>query len=235
MTPRKGCRHAVSADDGLGVLCGRPTLEGAIFCDLHLDVRRQCAATKPGSAGKVRCRRLASPGLTVCKKHGGAFKHARAQSERAVVLTEMQRFARPYEGDMDPIAVFEREFRRTLGRIDWFEDQLSRLRTQDLIWGKTGHVTGFGPEGGIDQTTYAAQTHMFEEMLWRERKHLVELEKLWIGAKLDTAKLQLMRAYVVDAKRAILSVFTALGIDPTDPKNAALLERAFNPPPEIEV
>lgn len=208
--------------------CPNKALKGVYFCSEHLDKPRRC---KMRRANGQRCKAHAVTGLEVCERHGGRLKSGRLVSERTAVLTAMQRFVRPFEGDVDPIAVFEAEFRRTLGRIAWYDDQLAKLASErDLIWGQTeAKVVGSSEYPGIDRT-YAARVHMFEELQRWERKHLLELEKVWIGAKLDEAKLQIMRGQVERVYTAITKALEKLGLDPMDEHVREVLAEALTEP-----
>ncbi|MGH3504455.1 MAG: hypothetical protein ACRDQA_26685 [Nocardioidaceae bacterium] len=144
---------------------------------------------------------------------------AKRKSEKAKALTDMQKFVKPYAGDADPITTFESEFRRTLGRIAWYDDQLSRLASaDDLIFGLTKEEQISAAEFPGTNSTYEARSHMLNELQFRERKHLLDLEKVWIGAKLDTERLNLMKRYVEGTYSRILNALERLGLDANDPK-----------------
>lgn len=216
--------------------CERPSLERVYFCGVHMGVKHRCRH-KVTSTGE-QCRKAARKGTIWCPTHGNAF--TKEASERAQVLTAMQRFVKPYEGDIDPLSAFEQEFRRTLGRIAWYDEQLSLLsEAKDLIWGvtKEEHV-GAGEFTGTN-VTYEAKANLLLELQNWERKHLLDMEKVWIGAKLDEQKLHLMRRYVESAYTAVSKAIRALGLDPAEPRvqealAAALLdEDAARPGPIV--
>lgn len=223
-------REIVCREEG----CDRPPLDMASFCAVHIDTQRRCKATKPGSGGSVRCRKTALRGLEVCEKHGGRLPAARAKSEKAIVLSDMKRFVVPYEGELDPIYVFEMEFRRTLGRIAWLEEQVGNLaEAKDLVWGVTKTERVNAAEFTGTNTTEEARVNTFEEMLRWERTHLMAMEKLWIAAKLDTARLTLMRTYVAESKRLVLAALKALGVDMNDPDVRSIVAKAFEAAPHL--
>jgi hypothetical protein len=200
---------------------------GVDFCNAHLSEPRRCSRVKTDGE---RCKKAAVRGLRVCRSHGGATKVAKAKSTKSVALTAMQRFATPYVGDIDPLSVFELEFRRTLGRISWLDHQISLLESEeDLIWQKTKTEQISATEFAGTNTTYESKIHLYVEMQNWERKHLLDMEKVWIGAKLDEQKLNLMKRYVEASYMAVLRAVKALGLDPSDPKvqealSAALLD-----------
>lgn len=210
--------------------CTEPALDQVAYCATHIGASRRCKATKPGSEGKIRCKKAAMVGLDVCRRHGGGTPNAKKASNKAQVLTTMQRFVRPYQGDLNPVSAFEMEFRRTLGRIAWYDEQLANLRfdddAQDLIWGMTKHETATGADG-IPNTTYEARINILEEMQRWERKHLLDMEKVWISAGLESARLDLMRTYVDQTYDLTMRALRALGIDVKDPKVRDIMAEIF--------
>lgn len=197
--------------------CTTARVNGLKFCAPHLDKPRRCVAVRK-STGE-RCKSPARRGLTVCTKHGGSGKKAAEQVTRAKAVTDMQRFVKPYEGDVDPISVFEEEFRRTLGRIKWYDHYLASLDSADeLVWGLTKKEQINAAEHPGTNRTYEAKVHEIERLQFRERQHLVALEKVWIGAKLETEKLNLMKRYVEVAYSRMVEVLRRLGHDPSSPE-----------------
>lgn len=222
--------------------CDNTRVTGAFLCVEHLGERRRCEGvvhtyneTTGEVIGERQCKRSARPGNTTCYNHGAVSAKAKASAAKAVTLTAMQRFVQPYEGDLDPVTAFEKEFRRTYGRILWLEKAISDLASeQDLIWGRTKeeHITA-GEFPGTN-TTYEARVHMYEEMLRWERKHFLELEKTWIRANLDERKLTIMRRYIDYTFTKVNDAARALGHDPADPAVRDTLMALFKDVEEIE-
>lgn len=219
--PRTECRH-----EG----CTQHRLEGAIYCGQHIGVAHQCKATRTRTDGtKQRCKKPALLGLDVCERHGGRFKNPQKQHQQAETYTTMQRFVRPYEGDLNPVTAFEMEFRRTLGRIAWYDEQLAALASEeDLIWGETKYETAGGKDG-VPNHTYEARINLLEEMQRWERKHLLEMEKVWISAGLEQARLDLMRTFVDQTYALTERALRALGIDTTKPEVRQIMASVFAP------
>lgn len=145
---------------------------------------------------------------------------SKAKSERAKVQRDMVKFATilPAEHYLnDPIAGFENEYRRTLGRILWYDEELARLDAEQLTWGKSKEEEIGASEFDGTNVTYEAKANLLHELQFRERQHLINMQKIWIGAKLDESKLQIQRAYVVMLDKAMTRILTALGHDPGDP------------------
>lgn len=199
--------------------CDNPRVKGARICQDHLGDRVRCSKMilvdpdKP-ELGKRQCKNSARKGTALCKSHSGPKTEAVAH--RAAAMTAMQRFVKPFDGNLDPITAFELEFRRTYGRILWLEEQIAELNTEDLTWGKTKSETIYASEFSGTNTTYEARIHVYEEMLRWERKHFLDLEKLWIQAKLDAKKLTIMREAITYTYGKVIEAAKALGHDPND-------------------
>lgn len=169
-------------------------------------------------------------GLEVCRMHGGSTKLAKAKSERAKVVTQMQHFVTPIAADdplNDPIVGFESEYRRTYGRILWYDEQLSKLQAEELTFGLVKREEiGASEFDGVNEI-YEARANTLHELQFRERQHLLNMQKIWIGAKLDDKKLELQRAYVVMLDKAMTHILTTLGHDPGDPATRQVVRDAL--------
>jgi hypothetical protein len=167
-------------------------------------------------------------GLDVCRSHGGDAPKLAEASHRTAALTAMQRFVQPYEGPIDAVTGFEREVRRTMGRIRWLEEQIAGLEDEnDLIWGLSKEEDiGASEFGGINRT-YEARLHVFEDMLRWERKHYHELLKTWIRANLDERKLSMMQSHIDYTYSLVIATARALGHDTADPGVRAVIGRLF--------
>lgn len=224
-------QRAICKVDG----CEQPRLTGALLCSEHLGAKRRCEGrvTEVNSeTGEVlrerQCKRSAKPGLLVCQSHGGSAKKLQEVSARTPALTAMQRFVQPYDGPLNPIDAFEKEFRRTYGRILWLEDQIAGFEDEkELIYGlvKEEHISA-AEFAGTNQT-YEARIHVYEDMLRWERKHFLELEKTYIRANLDERRLGVMREYLEGTYVSVTRLLTDLGHDTASPEVRDRLRRMF--------
>lgn len=217
--------------------CTAPPLDRAAFCGDHIGVSHRCNRTREVEGVMQRCKKQAMMGLLVCEKHGGRFPNNKAQSERSKVLTVMQRFVKPRAAGTTLAEGFTEEFLRTLGRIDWLEEAISGLGSDEdpedysnLIWGKS-KAEEIGAGSGADftpgtNTTYEAKVHVLEEMLRWERVHLLNVEKLGIGAGLEQQRLDMMKTYASRVATILEGALDALGLDKHDPKVVAALNAA---------
>lgn len=157
-------------------------------------------------------------------------------SQRTAALGAMQRFVQPYTGAIDYVSVFEEEVRRTYGRILWLEEQIAGLEDEkQLVWGITKQESIHASEFSGTNTTYEARINVFEEMLRWERKHMLELEKVWIRANLDEKKLAVMRSHIDYTYSKIIDAAKALGHDPDDPATRDVLMGLFRHQQPLDV
>lgn len=220
--------------------CEAPALPRAQFCAEHIGVSHRCRRTRSVEGKEQRCKKYALPGLTICEKHGGRLPSNAAISARTKPLTAMQRFVRPRAGSTSYADAFDEEFRRTLGRIDWLNEAIAGLGDSDdpdeeesasndysaLIWGQTKREEiGAGPEPGTN-TTYEARVHILEDMLRWERKHLLDIEKIAIGAGLEQQRLDMLKTYAARTATIMANALETLGLDIHDPKVLAALQAA---------
>ena len=165
------------------------------------------------------CGNRALVGLGVCRIHGGSTKASKAKSAEAKAEKALQAFIEPIAKDhplANPIAAFEWEYRRTVGRILWYDEQLAKLDAEDMEWGLAKHETGAGTLG-IPNTTYEARENTLHALQFRERQHLIAMTKQWIGARMDERKLNIQAQYVKALDNAIVGILTRLGQDVADP------------------
>lgn len=167
-----------------------------------------------------QCKNASVFGLKVCRFHGGGTKRSKAASARAKVHADMAAFVRPIDAsdpENDPVAAFEIEFRRTIGRIRWYDEQIALLAPEALHWGETKAEDVRASEfAGVNVTAEARISILVAEQRV-ERTHLLAMEKVWIGAKLDGRRLEIQQSYVTMLDKALTGVLTALGHDASDP------------------
>lgn len=132
----------------------------------------------------------------------------------------MEKFVRPLspgDPEANPITAFEVEFRRTLGRIRWYDEEMARLDKADLTWGKTKSEEIGASEFAGRNVTHEAKVAVIHELQFRERQHLIAMEKIWLSAQFTQAKLDIQRAYVAQLDGVLTNVLEALGHNPNEP------------------
>lgn len=184
----------------------------------RLDAAPRCKARNKRTG--EQCKAPAITGLVVCRAHGGATPNASKKAEKARAVTKMQRFVKPLaanDPEANPITAFETEFRRTLGRIRWYDDELAALDTEALVWGKTkSEQIGAGEFVGTN-VTHEAKANAIHELQFRERQHLLAMEKIWLSAKFEQSKLDMQRSYVLQLDKVLTGVLETLGHKTDDP------------------
>lgn len=134
----------------------------------------------------------------------------------------MEKYVTPITEDdpeADPYHSFTVEFRRTIAHIRFYEEQILALpNANDMIWGETKRESiDASKTPGINRTK-EAKMNMWEQALFNERRHLTDLHKIWIGAKLDAKKLEIEQQLVDKIDLALNGILQGLGKDPNDPE-----------------
>lgn len=182
-------------------------------------------------------------GLRVCDSHGGGTVRSRAKSQKAkqiIALQGMKKFTTPIDIDdpeADPFKAFELEHRRTLAHIRYFDEKLSEIKEEHLIWGQTKREEiGAGTYDAIDAVnqTFEAAANLYYTLQWEERKHLRELHKIWISANLDERKLEIEKSKVDMLDTVITRVLTKVGLDVHSPEIRAVVRDELLALPAIE-
>lgn len=211
--------------------CEQPHTRDSRLCEEHLAGRVQCTyqikeKALDGTLYTRQCKSASLQGTILCHKHSGVKSHEVAIQTEAQIA--MQRYVKPFEGDIDPIRMFEQEFRRTYGKILWLEDQISRLTPEEVIWGRTKEERIGAAEFQGTNRTMEARVNGYVVLLQWERKHLLDLEKLWVGAKLDQQKINIMKGHIEYTYGKVTEVARMLGHDPESDAVRSVLERAFS-------
>lgn len=169
-------------------------------------------------ADGTQCKKWALVGLNVCRRHGGQLPNAKFASEKVKMLSRMEQFTHiDTSKPIDFIHEFEMEFRRTVARIKWYDEQLALLDEQALVWGKTKEEEVGASEFTGTNVTYESKVNTLHELQFRERQHLLAMEKVYIAARLDEKRLAIQKAQVESLDQIITGTLVALGINPADP------------------
>jgi hypothetical protein len=159
------------------------------------DEKRQCTSNSKQS-GK-RCKRGPAVGLEKCAIHCGLSKAERARVAAEYVAGQQARKAVETYGlprDISPTDALLEEVRFTAGHVAWLRDKVRELEDAQLIWGVTEQAEKNATEfPGVD-TTSAAKAHMWLELYYRERKHLVDVTKAAITAGIEERRVKLAEA-----------------------------------------
>lgn len=217
--------------------CTQEAVQGTFLCSEHLlehpiceGIVREWSEDRRKVISERRCRNKALPGNSFCRHHGANSPKALAAAETARQLTLMEQFVQPYEGDFNPLGAFEEEWRRTMGRIHWLERQIAELDPDDFVWGRTKEERVNASEFAGTNTTYEAKVHIYEEMMWRERTHLLKIEGMWIKAGIENQKIEVLKIQADNLYNKTITALTRLGIDPRDDRVKDVLFEVFMEP-----
>lgn len=182
--------------------CHKPHIAprwGQPSCKAHRSRRDENGDKTPCTANRIR-------GMEVCAKHGGSSPQAkRAATIKVVAATVADRANRIYgvPRHIDPAQGLIEEYWRSAGLVRAYEDVVSGLHLDDLVWGiverqvTTGErqvTTGAeggegGPSGDVARTTARAGVHMWIKLFNEERdrwtKLGVEIARLGLESRRD--------------------------------------------------
>lgn len=177
---------------------------GSVVRDISWD--RYCGSKKrqqPEGRTDDRCRRPAGWGTDHvgegrCKLHGGNSPSGRKNGQKLKAKKSRDTLGLPIE--IDPTEALLQEVWRTQGHVVWLGREVSRLKKENVAWGKTKVKTGGDDHG----TTYEAKINAYLALYQDERKHLARVSDMAIKAGVETKRLGL------ETQRAEL-VVTMLG------------------------
>jgi hypothetical protein len=155
-----------------------------------------------------------------CVRHGGKAPQVQAAAARRVaeaaaqeqMVKAVRTLGLPI--DVDPGKALLDEIHWTAGHVAWLREKVQELEADDLVWGKTQHDDGVGPQGVVDVTTEKAAPSVWYELYMKERDHLAKVCALALRAGIEERKVKLAEsqgALVADVIRRILA---ALGLTP---------------------
>lgn len=201
---------------------------GLRYDELSLEQRCDGIVIRTGE----RCKRPKMTGIDFCSRHGGQLPNLRAKSKMAKTLIGLEKLVTPIpidDWEANPVNSFTMEFRRTIAAIRYYDEKLAALHEQDLFWGLTQQEIDTTGEFPGTRTTSEAKINLAEESRRWERRHLLDLQKLWINAGMQQQALQIERDKMEMFERVMNNIIVGLGRDPTDPDvrgvvRASLLE-----------
>jgi hypothetical protein len=190
-------------------MAGKPTGE-------RTNLEQLCGAptrTKPGT-----CRNGKIPGLNTCRMHTRWGRSKRVQDARLkMAMIDLVTPAAEDDAEINPFVGYVMEIRRTVGAIRFYEEKIAELNDDDGFWGKSKEVfVGSGEFPGVDETM-EAKPSIYVAMWMDERKHLSDLHKTWIAAKLDERRFAAEAAIVDKVDETINAVIVGLNRNPRDP------------------
>ena len=151
---------------------------------------------KPTCGAKTRagtpCRKHPEPGQKRCRMHGGATPLGRAAGARRLAEAKARKLADTLgvPVDVDPKEAVLDAIRWSAGHVAFFRAQVQALDPDSLIWGKTSHRCGEGPEGPIDVTEESAVANMWLRLYDQERDRFSALCLAAIKVGIDERRIK---------------------------------------------
>ena len=186
-------------------------VNGRTICGAKKKDLNPCGA--PPAKGGVRC-----------GKHGGKSPQALKAAERRLAEQEatrnMEKAVRTlgitdkYQ-DVDPGKALLEEISRTWAHVQWLSGKVSELEGDDLVWGKTLHREGVGPEGPVDVSDHKAAPSIWYDLYLREREHLARVSAAALKAGIEARKIRLAEEQGSMVAAVLRQILDALNLSPT--------------------
>jgi hypothetical protein len=192
--------------------------------------------TAHARSSEERCRKAALPNQTVCELHGGKSPAALEAALVRSVKTEMQKFVELAPADdwrLDPFNLLVWEVRRTIARIDWYDERLADLRSEkDLIWGLSKKERISATEFAGTNRTYEARENKFHELQRIERARLERLMAFWQNSKFEAIRVASLGGFQKSMRQMVLAVMQEFEIDAMDPEVQKRVQKALEGVPD---
>lgn len=159
-------------------------------------------------------------GGTRCRKHGGSSPQARRAAEKRIAEEKAQDIMASavrtlgLPKDIDPGKALLDEIHWTAGHVAWLREKVQELEDEQLVWGKTQHEDGIGPQGAVDVTTEKAGPSVWYELYMKERDHLAKVCALALRAGIEERKVKLAESQGALVAEAIRAILGALNLTP---------------------
>lgn len=159
-----------------------------------------------------RCGAARTPGLTVCRWHGGAAPQVKRKAEERRQQQEAERIMRMLGEPIDttPAEALLDTVKRTAGYVAFLRDRVAEVDAEDLVWGKTREKDGGDDRG----TTYESKPNAWLALLGEWQDRLVKTCTAALSAGIEERRVRLAEqqgALVADVIRGILD---DLGLTP---------------------
>lgn len=197
----------------------RPRLRNVAYHDAEIDERCEAA-----NINGLRCHNDAVPGWNICLRHMTPAEKVKVAEAGDTVgqLAQIRKFLNPIpltDPEANPLVAFSMEFRRSIGLIHFYEEQLNKLKDErEFVWGKVEAEKVRASEWQGLNEKWAARENIWLKLLNDERERMMRMEKIWLTANLGAQQLELQKRVVSSIDFAMQRVLQKLGVDIRDPK-----------------
>lgn len=194
--------------------------EGDVPKDNNPASPKECGAKLKGKRAGQLCQLTPPAGAKRCRFHGGASPQAKAAAERRVAEQEAREtmtkavLTLGLPIDVDPGKALLDEIHMTAGHVQWLREKVQELEPEALVWGRTQHDDGVGPQGVVDVTTEKAAPSVWYELYMKEREHLAKVCALALRAGIEERKVKLAESQGLLVADVIRRILGALGLTP---------------------
>ena len=169
-----------------------------------------------------RCKKARVDGMRVCEDHGAGTQASKDKRVMKRMTLGMARIG--IDSSLrDPVAAFEDEFLRTVSRIAYLDTIIGKLTDDELVWGKISEDVVRATEWPGVNLGYGARVNGLVELQWRERQHLLAIEKIWLHARLDVKRLEIAQNQATALEVVMSAILAKLGHDTANPSVRAII------------
>lgn len=161
------------------------------------------------------CRARPIKGGTRCVRHGGAAPQVQAKAAERVIEAN----ARGILGRIDPTQPRENPVETLLNlihgktaEVSWLRGKVQALQDEDLVWGKTEHKEGVGPEGPINLDVFKSEQSIWWRLLREAENQLANWITMALKAGVDERRVRIVEAQGSLVAGAIKSILDGLNL-----------------------
>lgn len=154
-------------------------------------------------------------GATRCGRHGAKAPAVAQKAKERVIETN----ARGILGRIDPSQPRENPVETLLNlihgktaEVSWLRGKVQALQDEDLVWGKTEHKEGVGPEGPINLDVFKAEQSIWWKLLREGENQLANWITMALKAGVDERRVRIVEAQGSLVAGAIKSILDGLNL-----------------------
>lgn len=175
--------------------------------------------------GKVRCgakKRDLNPchappieGGTRCGNHGGKAKQVKAKAQERVIEANARGILgriNPDQPRENPVETLLNLIHGKTAEVSWLRGKVQALQDEDLVWGRTEHKEGVGPEGPINLDVFKSEQSIWWRLLREAENQLANWITMALKAGVDERRVRIVEAQGSLVAGAIKSILDGLNL-----------------------